>query len=179
MRFAVLVLLVVLAFGCIQQSANSINISQNVSNFSSANISLNTSSTSQTNSTYTPNSTKPIEINSSDIILVNCSNQDLQIIYYYHYPKCSACKEVRPLIDYMKKLYGNYTCFSESDVSTKTGLEEYNDFTSKNNITARYVPAIKVGDNILTGLQEINYTSLYNALSTYTNVSVLDENNPH
>lgn len=95
----------------------------------------------------------------------------LPAVYYYYSSTCSASKEAAPLIAEIKAAFAGKMDFYEYNILNKTGMQEYDRFALKNNITTRYVPMIVIGNRTLTGLGEIKRENLYSALFEYLNVT--------
>jgi thiol-disulfide isomerase/thioredoxin len=98
-------------------------------------------------------------------------NGTLPVVIYYYSSKCTASKEVAPLIAEVEAYFNGTAKFREYDVITPEGLAAYNTFATQRNITKRYVPLIRMDNLTLTGLAEINRSSVYNSLFAYINGS--------
>jgi len=163
--FAILALaLVVLVLGCIQTSIPS--PTQN-----------------QTNQNKTTYSVVPLEQDFLDDVPVIIPNENdstmqeieanydsnLPEVNYYYSPGCSAHKEIYPLILEAEKEFAHAIKFNEYNVSNPTGFKAYDEFAVRHNVsnTTRYTPVVEIGNITLTGLWEINKTSLYSALENY------------
>jgi len=80
---------------------------------------------------------------------------------YFYSSKCSACKEIWPLLSEIKGNFSKYAKFNEYDVITKEGMASFQLFLVKHNITKAYVPTIIIGNKTLVGLDQITRATLY------------------
>ena len=161
---AILVLtLAILVFGCIQTSTP--GLVQN-----------------QTDQAKTAYSIVPLEQDSPDDVPIvvpdendstvqeiEAADNDLPAVNYYYTSGCAAHKEIYPLILEAEQDFSYAIRFNEYNVSKPADLKAYNEFAVRHNISnmTRYTPVIEIGNITLTGLWEINKTSLYSALSDY------------
>ncbi|MFA6530130.1 MAG: thioredoxin domain-containing protein [Candidatus Micrarchaeia archaeon] len=161
-------LLLLVSLGCVSNSPVPQEIKEDVAN-GSASAGLNTS-------LFVPqpeNKTAIIAIPPAQSDILNSS---FPVVEYYYSSSCSACKEIAPLIAQVQKDFSSNITIIGFDVSTGDGFKQYNKFAAINNIpsNARYIPAIKIGNKILTGTWGINqsgiYEEIYNLLSNHTTV---------
>ena len=107
--------------------------------------------------------------NDSTVQEIEAADNDLPAVNYYYTSGCAAHKEIYPLILEAEQDFSYAIRFNEYNVSKPADLKAYNEFAVRHNISnmTRYTPVIEIGNITLTGLWEINKTSLYSALSDY------------
>lgn len=159
----VLLLVLILLFGCIQ-NVEKIPLNKtednnsNIINNKSIEINNSTSSNATFDQNVSQNEIPPLLTTQTEFpslpnySFVNKTSIDGKLIVSFFYlPGCSACKEVRPDIENFKKVYKNIQ-WDEYDLTTQNGTMAYLEFAQEYNLSMneRLVPQVLVNGTIIT-----------------------------